>query len=65
MTAPACSIWRGSCLQAGKAVGIVVIDGDPSANIKDIEKVELVFKDGVRFDSAKLIESVRGWVGLR
>jgi imidazolonepropionase-like amidohydrolase len=43
----------------------VVIDGDPTANIKDIEKVEAVFKDGVGFDSAKLIESVRGLVGLR
>jgi len=52
-------------LQAGKAADIVVVEGDPSANIKDIEKVELVFKDGVGYDSAKLIESVRGLVGLR
>ena len=29
------------------------------------EKVEIVFKDGVGYDSAKLIESVRGFVGLR
>jgi hypothetical protein len=43
----------------------VVINGDPSANIKDIEKVEIVFKDGVGYDSAKLIESARGLVGLR
>jgi hypothetical protein len=43
----------------------VVIDGDPSGNIKDIEKVDLVFKDGVGYDSEKLIESVRGLVGLR
>jgi hypothetical protein len=42
-----------------------VIDGDPSANIKDIEKIGIVFKDGVGYDSAKLIESVRGLVGLR
>ena len=52
-------------LQTGKAADIAIINGDPSANIKDIEKVELVFKDGVGYDSAKLIESVRGWVGLR
>jgi hypothetical protein len=31
----------------------------------DIDKVEIVFKDGVGYDSAKLIESVRGLVGLR
>jgi len=27
--------------------------------------VEIVFKNGVGYDSAKLIESVRGMVGLR
>ena len=52
-------------LAAGKQADLVVIDGDPSGNIKDIEKVETVFKDGVGYDSAKLIESVRGLVGLR
>jgi len=52
-------------LAVGKQADLVVIDGDPSGNIKDIEKVETVFKDGVGYDSAKLIESVRGLVGLR
>lgn len=52
-------------LAPGKLADIVVIEGDPSANIKDIEKVELVFKDGVGYDPAKLIESARGQVGLR
>lgn len=52
-------------LAAGKLADLVVLNGDPSVNIKDIEKVELVFKDGVGYDSAKLIESVRGLVGLR
>ncbi len=51
-------------LAPGKAADIVVLQGDPSANIKDIEKIEIVFKDGVGYDSAKLIESVRGQVGL-
>ena len=52
-------------LAVGKAADIVVLQGDPSVNIKDIEKVELVFKDGVGYDSAKLIDSVKGLVGLR
>jgi imidazolonepropionase-like amidohydrolase len=52
-------------LAVGKRADLVVIDGDPSGNIKDIEKIEIVFKDGVGYDSAKLIESVRGLVGLR
>jgi hypothetical protein len=34
-------------------------------NINDIELVEMVFKDGIGYDSAKLVESVRGMVGLR
>jgi len=52
-------------LAVGKAADIVVVQGDPSANIKDIEKVELVFKDGIGYDSARLIDSVKGMVGLR
>ena len=52
-------------LAVGKVADIVVINGDPAANIRDVEKVEIVFKDGVGYDSAKLIDSVRGQVGLR
>ncbi|HEX4542365.1 MAG TPA: amidohydrolase family protein [Candidatus Acidoferrum sp.] len=52
-------------LAPGKLADIIVIDGDPSGNIKDIEKIDIVFKDGVGYDSAKLIESARGQVGLR
>jgi imidazolonepropionase-like amidohydrolase len=51
-------------LAPGKAADMVVLHGDPSGNIKDIEKVDMVFKGGVGYDSAKLIESVRGQVGL-
>jgi len=56
---------RIGTIAAGKQADLVVIHGDPSANISDIEKVETVFKDGVGYDSAKLINSVRGQVGLR
>lgn len=38
--------------------------GNPAANIADIENVELVFKQGVAYDPAKLIASVAGKVGL-
>ena len=50
---------------AGKRADLVVIDGNPARDIHDIEKVELVFKDGVGYDSKKLIDAVRGNVGLR
>ena len=49
----------------GKQADMVVIKGDPSKQISDIENVETVFKDGIGYDSAKLIESVRGVVGSR
>ncbi len=49
----------------GKQADLVVIKGDPSKRIEDIEIVETVFKDGVGYDSPKLIESVRGVVGSR
>lgn len=51
-------------LQAGKQADLVVINGDPSQKIADLENVELVFKDGVAYDSRKLIDSVQGAVGL-
>jgi len=41
----------------------VIIKGNPAAQISDIENVEIVFKDGVGYDSQKLIESVRGRYG--
>ena len=48
----------------GKQADLVVIDGDPSTRIEDIRKVSLVFKQGVGYDPAKLIASVKGKVGL-
>ncbi len=56
---------RVGTLSPGKQADLVVIQGDPSTNIADIEKVETVFKDGVGYDSARLIDSVRGLVGSR
>ena len=55
---------RIGTLKAGKAADLVVINGDPSQKIEDLENVELVFKDGFGYDSRKLIDSVQGAVGL-
>jgi len=52
-------------LALGKQADLVVIHGDPTKNIADIEKVETVFKDGIGYDSAKLLDSVRALVGMR
>ena len=56
---------RIGTIAAGKQADLVVIKGDPSAKISDIENVEIVFKSGMGYDSAKLVESVRGLVGIR
>jgi imidazolonepropionase-like amidohydrolase len=55
---------RIGTLEPGKRADVVVLKGDPTSRITDIENVEIVFKDGVGYDSAKMIESVRGTVGL-
>jgi imidazolonepropionase-like amidohydrolase len=54
---------RIGSLAVGKQADIVIVRGNPSANIADIRKVELVFKDGVGYDPTKLIDSIRGFVG--
>jgi len=56
---------RIGTLTAGKQADMVLIKGDPSQKIEAIENVETVFKDGVGYDAKKLIESVRGQVGIR
>ncbi len=50
-------------IAAGKNADLVVVKGDPSKKISDVENVELVFKDGVGYDSKKLLDSVRGRYG--
>ena len=56
---------RVGTIAAGKQADLVVIKGDPSKKIEDIENVEIVFKDGIGYDSSKLIDSARGRVGSR
>ncbi len=50
-------------IAVGKDADLVVINGNPAVNINDIEKVEIVFKDGVGYDSAKLFDSIKGRYG--
>lgn len=55
---------RIGSLEVGKQADIMIVKGDPAKNIQDIENVELVFKDGIGYDSKKLIASVKGQVGI-
>ncbi|HSQ32834.1 MAG TPA: amidohydrolase family protein [Gemmatimonadaceae bacterium] len=55
---------RGT-IEPGKSADLAVIRGNPVSVHGDIYNMTLVFRDGVGYDSAKLIESVKGMVGLR
>lgn len=50
-------------IAAGKNADLVVLKGDPSRHIADIENTEVVFKDGVGYDSQKLLDSAKGRYG--
>ncbi len=54
---------RIGSIAPGKNADLIVVAGDPSTRITDIETVETVFKDGVGYDSAALLASVRGRYG--
>jgi len=54
----------GSVTQ-GKLADLVVIKGDPIARPAEIRNVAIVFKGGVGYDPAKLVEACRGLVGIR
>jgi len=56
---------RIGSIAIGKQADLMVVRGNPALNISEIEKVEIVFKDGVGYDSEKLIQSVQGLVGIR
>jgi hypothetical protein len=54
---------RIGSIAVGKNADLVVMKGDPAARIADIEHVEIVFKDGVGYDTRKLLDSVNGRYG--
>jgi hypothetical protein len=56
---------RIGSIAVGKQADLIIVKGNPALKITDIENVEIVFKDGVGYDSEKLIQSVQGLVGIR
>lgn len=56
---------RIGSIAVGKQADLMIVKGNPGAKINDIENVEIVFKDGIGYDSEKLIQSVQGLVGIR
>ena len=51
-------------IAVGKQADLVVLDGNPASQIADVRKVTMVFKQGIGYDPAALIASVKGKVGL-
>lgn len=51
-------------IEAGKLADLVVLRGDLTADPTVIRSPTIVFKDGVGYDSAKLLSSVQGRVGV-
>jgi imidazolonepropionase-like amidohydrolase len=55
---------RIGTIAVGKQADLIVVNGDPSSRIGDVQNVELVFKRGIGYDSPKIFDSVKGRVGL-
>jgi imidazolonepropionase-like amidohydrolase len=55
---------RLGTVEPGKLADLVVLRGDLTADPTVIRNATIVFKDGVGFDSAKLLASVQGRVGV-
>ena len=52
-------------VEPGKRADLVLVRGDPAAHVQDLENVEVVFKDGLGYDPHRLLDAVRGQVGIR
>ena len=52
-------------VEVGKRADLVLMRGDPAADPDAFRRMTLVFKEGVAYDSPRLFDSVRGWVGVR
>ena len=51
-------------VEAGKIADLIVMNGDLTADPSVIRNVTVVFKDGVGYDSPKMLDDVRGRVGI-
>lgn len=52
-------------LEPGKVADLIVVRGDPTKDIRDIENIETILKDGMGYDRVKLLQQVKSNVGFR
>jgi imidazolonepropionase-like amidohydrolase len=55
---------RLGSVERGKVADLVVLQGDLTADPAAIRRVTTVFKDGVGYDSPRLLATVKGRVGI-
>ena len=51
-------------VEAGKDADLMIVRGNPTSNINDIENVEWVVQGGRVYDSVALLDSIKGTYGL-
>jgi enamidase len=56
---------RTGSIAIGKDADLVILDGDMTTDTAAITRMQLVFKRGVGYDSARLFASVKGLVGWK
>jgi len=54
---------RVGTLRAGKQADLLLVNGNPDEDITHIGRLDLVFKNGIAYDPARLRDSVRGKIG--
>jgi imidazolonepropionase-like amidohydrolase len=50
-------------IEVGKNADLLIVSGKPDKKIEDIRNIELVFRNGIGYDSKALRERVKGLVG--
>ena len=56
---------RIGTITVGKQADLVVLRGDPTRTAADIRNVVTVYRQGIGYDSGKLVAAARGWVGIK
>ena len=51
-------------LEVGKRADVVVVEGDPAADVTAIERMPLVFKAGVGYRTRAIFDGLKGAIGL-
>ena len=54
---------RVGTLRAGKQADLLLVNGNPDEDITHIGRIDLVFKNGIAYDPARLRDSIRGKIG--